>query len=424
MARQRKDEFAYEIKRETTINTEPSWTTPLVGTISSTDLDSIANSAVEDPAYTVDGGTHEEVVGVSHTNVAVPLSLKQEGLQAVAADAAPAVATAQTLAISTAMGQVETLTTRSKVTAADASSSTEDQNDGHLPGGGDGTIGIAAFARAADGTIHSRPYTYDAATDKMTHLMALPNPQAVDDIIYAGALMQYVERPDFSSSPPSASVRFLGNSQKQNRSIQGVVSQIAVPEHGPQDVPMLDFTLAAMGQQRNVSFTANGRVATARTNPTNPRGRVFAGGEILIGAYGQTDYISVAGRISWNIRRDGWLPYEDGNNGDGISSWDSGKGNIDVNIILDESIDPSVLTGITQTSFYDCWKTGGAESLFHIFYSSGQAVAGAGQDWYFPAVRLLKPPDAEANEQAARNLPFRAATPLSSTENAAVCQQW
>lgn len=412
MARQRKDEYVPELLIESTFATEPSWTGELTGSISNVDLSSVKTPMIEDESYTTDGGTHERIEGLAWSNVSVPMSMKAEGLQVSPADGVTAIDTFQTTMVSLAMQQAPNLTDTDTIAAAPAPAIT---GFDFVTAASQSAAGIVMVPyEVSTGVYEARPATVSGTT--ITFLMdASAVPSAADDVLGASQI-QYVWNP----TDRSASMRFVGNDSLQHRYMQGVVAGLNIPEFGPGDVPMMDFTLQAAAVQQNPG-------ADVRATPTTPRGRVFAGGEIRIGAYGtSTTPLSICGsRIAITNLGGGFLADECGNATLGVASWGvRPKGPVQVQVTFPHDVIPSAISGNTSASWYEALRTGGSESLFHLMFTLGQNVPAYSQSWYFPKLRLVETNDGEVNEQDARVCVFEAATGLTSTETQATVSFW
>jgi hypothetical protein len=316
------------------------------------------------------------------------MSMKMEGLQSSPAGGSAAVNTFQSQMISLTMQNAPTLTSTDTTAGTPTALLVDNTTASSQATTG---IGIGVFETASSGNYEARPRT--VAGDTSTLLMALSAAPGVGDDILGAANIQFTYRP---SATRSASIRFVGNDALQNRYVQGIVANMTIPEFGPADVPMLDWTLKGAAVQQNQSDT--------RGSATTPRGKVFAGGEVLIGAYGNTDALSICGsRIAVNAAS-------------GVAGFYRGAGSVRVEVSFPHDVIPSSITGNSSASWYEAWVTGGAESKFHLMFTCGQNVAAYSQTWYFPHLRIVEVQETTVNEMDARKVIFDCGTPLTSTE--------
>jgi hypothetical protein len=402
ISQQRVNELTLELMPEAAFAVEPSFATPLRGCIASIDLGPTDQPEIEDPAYRLDGGAHKTIPGILAGQAMVPIGMKAEGIDAIPLDAAAAAHTLQTRLLETVFGKASELLKRCTVKAASAPTTTavvDNTVDAHKPAAG---YGIAPFFVPTDpgtplvGEYWPRPYLYIDAGDIMTLAMALPAAPAEGGDIGACILSQYSHRP---SSPPTVSMRVIGNDEQQNVGIQGCVAALELAEQSSTSVPLLSF-------KTRVASATRDPVGWTRVPPTNQRGRVFAGAEVRIGKVGgTTSFLYPVRKIGLAIRT--WEPIDDVSPLVGVSGYGTGApeaGYFDLTI--PHTSDPdSVVGAVGYTSWLDFWEDNLSEE-FQILATVGRRIPGHAQTFYCHRAIVKKPSRAELAGFDCRKLRF------------------
>jgi hypothetical protein len=410
--RQRPDEFVPELIDETSFGVEPTWTGEVLGSITNVDRSSMQEPMIEDPSYTTDGGAHEQIVGNAYTNVSAPMGQKVEGLQVSPANGVTAIETFQIKMAKYAFQAEPNLTDTDVNTGVPTTTSM----DMLTPGSQDATGIVNIAYEVSAGVYEARPATVVA--DTATFLMEPSAAPGTGLVVLGSAQLRYNHKPQGISG----SMRLLGNDAYQHRYLQGITTGLTIPEVGPNDVPVMEYTMqAANAEERPTNPDSD-----VRGTPPTQSGKVFTNADILIGSYGNVDALSAcASRVAITNLGGGFLPDECGGQANGINSWGvRPKGPVMFTIKVPHNVVPAAITGKTSLTWRAALNAGGTEVLYHVFWTYGQNVPGFSQSWYFSKALLWAVGPTDVNEQDANELTFVSGTGLSSIESQAAATWW
>lgn len=400
MTRQRNDEYLIEVEIQSDLHTEGSGT-PLVLEPISADPSGIKKNLIADKRSTGrKKGTLAPIAGL-FKGVNSSFAAYAEGIRAVATESSPAVQTACS-ALLAAVAQNQTLTKSSVVTGTPTVTSVDESvNDGHLtaaPNGSTAAITMAGFT-LADG-VHVRPASYNAASDTMTLKFELPSAPAGGSVIVGGAVSQKAEQ--WTSLPYPLTVRYLGNDDEQHAKAIGAVPVLSIPELDVENVPELNFKIVM----------ADGESGFSDTRPTLsdvPEVSVWAGGEVLLGLYGDDTYQSVCAKVAIESlgSEPQWMSCPGGpSNRTGCQDFVRGPNVEKITITIPEDVMPDDL-GATLTRWLDIVEDpdAGADKEWHCQvqcgFTAGRIFAG-----YFPRLILQSASKGTLDGMAAHVLVF------------------
>ena len=378
ISQQRVGEYVLELMPETDFATEPAgWASPVNAVVNSIDLGSAQPQEIEDPAQRVDGGGYESIEGLVYPEANVPLSMKAEGIDVEPLDGAAAVHTFQTRLFATVAGEAGQAMKRSKCAAGCTTTSVvELVDDGHKA-----ASGYSFCSPLVAGKYYPRPGIYTAATETMALAIALPGAPAENADNAGGILYQYRHNP---SAPPTVAIRAVGNDLQQNVGMQGVVSSYEVPEVGPNAVPVENYSLKVAQATFDQSWT--------RGAASNQRGRVMAGGEVILCAVGSTAGFKYPIRRVAVAIRPGWEPIDTTDPESGVSGWGPAGGLAGyIDLTLPHNSDPdSVLGAVGYTSWRDFWRDTLGEQ-FQVLVNFGRGVPGHSVTHYIHRAIVKRP---------------------------------
>lgn len=166
---------------------------------------------------------------------------------------------------------------------------------------------------------------------------------------------------------------------------------------------------------RHTRYNAKERIA-----PLSGRPLALAGGEFLLGKYGNTTptYLRFAnygielGRV--------YVPDPDANSEFGIGGWIVSAQDTVITLYVHD--DQAMPAGFTAANFHEAWKMGGNQNLWHLQLASGQRWLQRVFGLYFPALRLAEEPsDAEMGEIQCTKLVFKLVSQLGGISKIWAC---
>ena len=412
MTRARKDVYLVEVEMQSAgdLETEATGAALVIEPTAAVDISSIRKERI---ARTQSVGPRQGALvpspGLWHTQIGVTLPVAAEGSR---------VAYLTTQAAHTALSHLLSMVfqnvTRTTGAAASGSPTTtsviEGTNDAHLcaaPTGATSGIGMALFEYGNGAGFAMRPYTYDAGTDTMTLLMALPQAPVATDVIYGGLVFQYADQ--LSSLPYPGTVRFLTGDTLQNRKLIGAWSGLSIPAIGPEEAARFEFSLGAALGATNFADSAPTAV------PQMPR--VLAGGSVIINSFGETDANSLAARVDIKVAGQ-WLKCSDPNAASGLYDVVRGVPAEEVVLTIPHDVIPTGVGGSASAASWEAIlespSTYPGEELWHLLYEMGQHQPGAAAGLYFPKLTLVDVGRGEADGLDAVTLTMRPAAGLTT----------
>jgi hypothetical protein len=248
------------------------------------------------------------------------------------------------------------------------------------------TIGVAGFT--ISGKVEWRPYLWDTATNSMHLLIALSGVPADDSVIYA--MINYPRAEAWSSAVPfPLATKIVGSAVAQNRLFPGSIYDMTIPEVGPRDVPMINWTNRAFSHARGP--------AGVRGFPTVGIGTVFAKGRLIIAQAGSTAYTNFCS-FRAGIEFGGAVEPDDcinDSNDYGISGWSRIQSVPSISVTVPRY--SSLPAGMTATTWLDAVENNDvAANNAHVFVQFGVSP-GRVMTAYLPNCR------AEAHEWIEQN---------------------
>lgn len=409
MTRQRKDEYVLEIEVQDAatykLTTEKTGTALALEPISC-DPSGVKRALVADERSTGRRKGKRAPIPALWDAVSMPVSAYAEGNRLVEPDADPAIETALGRLLK-GVAQNETLTTTSKVAAAPSPTVLAFQEDANshaitAPDGSTTAVGIVGVVTAAG--LEARPYTHSGgpAAPLLDLLVELDAAPAAGALLLAGQVFQCAEQWELPITYP-LTVRALGNDDEQNAKLIGAVPSLAVPEAEVDTVPRLDFSL--MTAYGETGF-ADSRPAAA--DPINEVS-VWAGGQVLLAPYGDSDKYSVCAKpsmklgASWQrIKCPGGpaAPY-------GVQGFIRGAADDELQLVIPHDLYPDDI-GATATRWLDILDddaTVAADREWHCLVQYG-FIAGRVLAVYWPRLILQSVSGGELDGTDGRTLVF------------------
>lgn len=388
MALARAGTHAIRLALESTFGTEPASYDSNKKSVQAWDIDvsSLKETEFENQAVKTDLMPHETGVGPSHPENAPSFSCYCEGLGTAAGDGVAASPTVLTWLMAICLGGTISNSTGSTVKTGSSPTTTSVAETDAANHAANTLVGFEI-----GGECCVRPVA-GYSTDTMTLLMALPSAPSEGDEIYGGSGLHYSE-----TAVQTAYLEAIGKGTYENFEAAGVVGNFSLPEVAATQPQTISFALRA------ATFTED--VSATQTAPTNARPISIAGGEFLLGAYGNTA-ASALKWARWSLELNNeWDADEACNEDDGIDGWS--KMGADFRLTLHVRADTAPPTGISASTFRQSFLDGGSDNLYHVLLSFGQKTAGKICAFYLPKLRLItKPERVEVDGKAAQKLTF------------------
>jgi hypothetical protein len=160
--------------------------------------------------------------------------------------------------------------------------------------------------------------------------------------------------------------------------------------------------------------------AKARTAPLSGRPLALAGGEFLLGKYGNTTptYLRFA-NYGIELGRT-YVADPDANSDFGLGGWIVNAQDTVITLYVHD--DQAMPAGFTATNFHEAWRMGGDQNLWHLQLASGQRWLQRVFGLYFPALRLaMEPEDADMGEIQCIKLTFKLVSQLGGISKIWAC---
>ena len=349
-------------------------------------------AVIENSAVRVDLGEHPPGVGLQHQDSELGFTTYTQGLGTAAGDAVAATATAFSHLLAGCLGGSEALSTGSTASGTPTAIEVIETDDGNHAD--DTLVGFAG----ASGAVYVRPvgtYTTDTTTGVMDLLMALPSGDlpTASDVIYGGVNVQSAE-----SSLQLIQGEVVGKNTAQTTDFLGAIGNFSIPEAGEGDAQTINFTFKPASFDRYQSTT---QVAPAVARPL-----VNAGGEFLLGKFGNTAGLSLRFlRIGIELART-FVADPDASADSGLCGWVLTDQQTRITVHVPDA--QSMPTGFTVTNFHDSFTSSDlTENDYHLLCNWGGRTAGKIFSLYFPRMHLVMPPEqVDIDGIAAQKLTF------------------
>lgn len=346
-------------------------------TVGVPDLSSVDYEWIADARVKPGGGDDEQIQGLAHKRIAVSLSTYAEGLGTAAGDGTAAVDTAVTRLLEMCLQSAADLTTGDALTGTPTTTSLVDTTSGEHDVS-NSSIGLV-LVEQDDGSYEWAPYTYSTAT--MSLLLALGAAPSAANVAYGAAVIPFVE--NWSGAiGVSKAIRFANSDggASSDYDLVGCFGTFSIPELAPDGVAQLDFSIQAAG------FTdLNDR---SLSGDSSSAGKVFAGADVKIGAYGQTaNSTYCVESLGFNLNATyEWQPCVKQASGYGVSGADRADGVPEITMLLPVGSTPPAAITSSSSTFRESRRAGGDE--YHVMAALDNGGPGRSMCVYFPRAVL------------------------------------
>lgn len=337
------------------------------------DLSSIDHEWIEDARTTPGGGSDEQIQGLAYKRIAVPLSTYAEGLGTAAGDGTQAVDTAVTRLLEMCLQSAADLTTGDALTGTPTTTSLVDTTAGEHDVS-NSSIGLV-LVEQDDGSYEWAPYTYSTAT--MSLLLALGAAPSAANIAYGAAVIPYVE--NWSGAiGVSKAIRFANDDggADTDYDIFGCFGTFSIPNLAPDGVAQLDFSIQAAGFVDDTDRSLTGDSSSA--------GKVFAGADVKIGAYGETAYSTYCVEsFGFNLNATyRWQPCVKQTGDTGVSGADRAEGVPEITMTFPVGSTPPAAITSSSSTFRASRRATGDE--YHVMAALDNGGPGRSMCVYMP----------------------------------------
>lgn len=198
----------------------------------------------------------------------------------------------------------------------------------------------------------------------------------------------------------------VGRASQRSAQFKGGVANFEMPETDIGSAQRINFT-AKIGDFNRPYTPASG----GRPDPGTTRARFAAGGEFLLGKYGETTPLELKFlRVAINLNREYEVePLANDYDVDGFGGWLPVSQSLEITLYVHHNA--SVPSGFTGADYWELWTSGGEENHFHLLTAWGQKKIGKIMGLYFPTLQMTQyPMETSVGRTAALQLKFNART--------------